>query len=226
MEEHRREDQNQTGLHQVLIDQYRWHEIQHHFDLPMDGPGLSTTPIAHSLVDIYKLLHQGEFGLGHLIGNPYHFKDNLAREFFRGSPLGQEPLLEKVAADGETFRLNLRPLRLAFAGEEDQVLADLFQLCLSSAELKTGDHQHFLSTLEIFSRLNEAGEIKVRGVSFIFLPATVDHFLLEIREHFSAVGDLPILSHSPDYRQLNHPSYRVVELAALRNSPLAGLIPQ
>jgi hypothetical protein len=40
----------------------------------------------------------------------------------------------------------------------------------------------------------------------------------------NAIGEVPVFSHSERYRRLNRPSYRVVMLGVLRQSPLAVLL--
>ena len=70
-----------AGLRQVLVQQFLLHEVEHHelqTDRAPDDPPL--VPVAHGLIDIYKCLHQGEFGVGHTIDHPGGFRQRLLRK--------------------------------------------------------------------------------------------------------------------------------------------------
>lgn len=209
----------QEGIKDVLVRQFELHEIGHHFqEARPSGP---VVPIAHAVPDIYKCLHQGVFGVGHAIDNPQNFKDRLVREISIAKPAGAEPLLERISPDGQILRVNLRPFRALFKGNEERGCELLLDLCLKSAHLNTGIQAEFFLALEFFRELNRSGGLAAGGVVFSFPEDLVDSFLQEVGNFASSTGFIPVLSHSPSYRSLNDPSYRVVHSAALMRSPMA-----
>lgn len=208
-------------LRQVLIQQYALHEVRH---WPGEERPRVAAPRVHALIDIYKCLHQGEFGVGHLIGSPDMFRELLARELHRAGEMTAESLFEEVALDGSVRRLNLRPFAFFFAPEVDRAGELLVDVCLASSQLSKGDTERFLETLDLFKELNDQGELACQDLTFIFPPALVADFLWQVRDFFNRMGSIPVLSHSTGYRRLNRPSYRVVELSILRQSPLASLL--
>ena len=181
-------------------------------------------PIAHAVQDIYKCLHQGAFGVGHIIDNPHDFRGRLRDEIMRARSVCAEPLLERVSPDGLVLRINLRPFRALFEGNEQMGCDLLLGLCVKSAAMHTGFQAGFLAALEFFRELNHAGELKAGGMVFSFPERIVDGFMREVRDFISSMGFIPVLSHSPTYRSLNDPSYRVVHTKAIVHSPLAALI--
>jgi hypothetical protein len=218
---------DRKGLREVIIQQYLLHEIEHHY--PSMSQGTQPTkvvPRAHTLVDIYKCLHQGEFGLGHSIDNPANFENQLAREFSRAKPTATEPILENIAPDGSVLRLNLRPYRNLFKDNEIKARNLLQQVCLDSARIEKGDRERFFATLAAFREMNNMGEFNVGGMIYFFPQRMVDHFLREIMDLTRRLGNVPVLSHSPVYRQFNDPTYRVVDRVVLKGSPLTSILRQ
>lgn len=212
------------GVRRVLVGQYMFHEAKHH-------PGITdwttapapTLPKAHSLADIYKCLHQGEFGVGHSIEDPARFADILAYELLRAEANSAEPVLENVSADGSVFRVNLRPYRRLFAGREESACALLVEACLKSAEAHKGGRENFIASLDAFRHLNKRGELAVQGRSYVFPDELVALFLAQVNDFIHQAGNLPVLSHSPIYRTYNSPSYRVVDRTTLERSALVFL---
>jgi hypothetical protein len=209
-------------LRRLLRQQYAWHEVPH-WPQAHEG-GEVVTPRVHALTDIYKCLHQGEFGVGHLISSPDLFRELLARELYRTGQTVDEPLFEEVAPDGSVRRLNIRPYGLLLTPDLDRAVELLVEVCLASSKLHKGNPDRFLETLELFQGLNDRGELAAAGLTFIFPPALVANFLSQVRDFLGQHEALPVLSHSSVYRQLNRPSYRVVDLAVLRQSSLAFLL--
>jgi hypothetical protein len=181
-------------------------------------------PRVHTLADIYKFLHQGEFGVGHLISSAEMFREILSRELQRAGEPTAEPLFEEVTPDGSVRRLNIRPYGMLFTPEIEKAREMLVEVCLESSRLGRGDIERFLAVLDIFEGLNNQGELSGGGLTFIFPPALVADFLFQVRDFRSQHGSIPVLSHSSVYRRLNRPSYRVVDLAVLSQSPLAFLL--
>ena len=216
---------HRQGLKELLIQQYMLHEVQHLYSLLAheDRP-IRTEPRAHTPVDIYKCLHQGEFGVGHSIDDPHRFRDRLRHELDGNQPRSDEPVLENVSVDGTVMRLNLRPFRALFGHDTDRACDLLSEVCLRSAGIPRGSFERFLEVLNGFRDLNRSGELIVGNVVYGFPSEMVDHFLKEVKVLARRLGEIPVFSHSMVYRRLNSPSYRVVDLSEIQQSPLAFII--
>ncbi|MFZ1986685.1 MAG: hypothetical protein WAU91_19905 [Desulfatitalea sp.] len=216
-----------ADLRQMLIQQFMLHEVQHH-DLQAGNPYGQTprAPVAHDLIDIYKCLHQGEFGVGHTIDHPEGFRQRLYQELIRGLDVEpvSEPAVENISADGRMLRINLRAVRHLCGDDANRVADELVRVCIQSAEVTRGSNAHFFEVLDQFRMLNQAGEIALAGHVFAFPSAMVNTFLSEVRELMRRIREVPVLSHSDSYRRLNRPSYRVVTQLVLEASPLAGIL--
>jgi hypothetical protein len=215
-----------AALRPLLTQQFLLHEVAHHVLQAEHSPSQAPlAPFAHGLIDIYKCLHQGEFGVGHTIDDPEAFKQRLYQEIRRGmdQPLVQEPAIENISIDGGILRINLRALR-HFYPEEADAAEDVARACIESAHITQGSPERFFATLELFRTLNQAGEIAVAGHVFAFPSAEVDRFFSDVRALMHRIRQVPVFSHSETYRRLNQPSYRVVERSVLEASPLAVLL--
>jgi len=215
----------ERDVQEAIIRQYILHEVPHHTghdDLKTGGSPL--VPIAHTPADIYKSLHQGVFGVGHIIDDPSVFGNNLARDLLQAEPVADEPILEDVSLDGTVFRVNLRPYRLRFRDDENTACARLLKACLDSAEIVKGSGEHFLATLARFRDLNKARSFVVDGMVLAFSSEAMDAFLMEVADFVQRYNAVPILSHSTEYKRYNSPSYRVVDLETLKNCDLACLV--
>jgi hypothetical protein len=212
------------NIKELLIDQYLLHEVQHHSSHLLQGDeSVPREPRAHSLLDIYKCLHQGEFGVGHLIDATDRFQNRLLYEMSRIRPTSDEPLLENVSIDGTVMRVNLRPFRAIFGDDIENACHILAEVCLRSSEIPKGDTERFFLLLNSFRDLNRQGELMVGKASYIFPTEMVDHFLKEVRKLAHRFGEVPVFSHSSSYRQLNEPSYRVVDVPVIQQSGLSFL---
>lgn len=223
------------GIKEVLVCQFELHEVRHHIheeaqkNRRAHGRGEAARtdrlePIAHRVPDIYKCLHQGVFGVGHSIDNPQNFKERLIGEIGSARTVGAEPLLESVSPGGQVLRINLRPFRALFKGSEERGCELLLDLCIKSACLNTGLQAEFFLALEFFRELNRSGELAAGERIFSFPEDLIDAFLREVGNFTAKTGFIPVLSHSPAYKSLNNPSYRVVNSTALMRSPMAALI--
>ncbi|MGD9008548.1 MAG: hypothetical protein PVG41_11535 [Desulfobacteraceae bacterium] len=216
-----------ADLRDVIIQQFMLHEVQHHAlhagDSRQDAP---IVPVAHELIDIYKCLHQGVFGVGHIIDHPEGFAHRLHQEMAHNtaSEAIREPVVESISVDGEMLRINLRPLRAAFIDDVDRAVDALAQVCLQSAQVTRGVKAHFFDALDAFMMLNRAGEIVLAGHIFAFPSKWVESFLFELRQLMRRISQVPVFSHSQRYNQLNRPSYRVVARSALEASLLATIL--
>lgn len=215
-------------LKQLLIEQFMLHEVQHHELEAADTlKRTPRVPMAHSLIDIYKCLHQGEFGVGHTIDHPEGFKQRLYREITEGADLPDHergPAVERVSADGIMLRVHLNALWRLYKHDVQRAVHDLTKVCIVSARLARSSNEHFFETLERFRILNQSGEILLAGYVFAFPSEWVDHFLTDVHALARRIGQVPVFSHSETYRRLNRPSYRVVERSVLKSSPLACLL--
>lgn len=210
------------NLRKLLIDQFLLHEVQHHGAYALQGDEAEVRePRAHSLVDVYKCLHQGEFGVGHLIDAPDRFQNRLMQEILRFRPTSDEPILENVSIDHCVMRLNLKPFKALFANDLQNASRILAKICIQSAEIANGEAEHFFNLLKGFREINNNGELRVGNAIYRFAPKMVDYFLEDIEKFARRMGEIPVLSHSAHYRQLNEPSYRVVDLSVIRQSKLA-----
>lgn len=216
-----------VNLRQMIIQQYMLHEVEHHtLQAGRASAAPPLVPVAHELIDIYKCLHQGEFGVGHTIDQPEGFRQRLHLEVqkFSGSEPIREPAVESVSPDGRMLRVNLRALRRAMEDDVSQAVDDLARVCIESAQVTRGYRARFLETLDLFMMLNQVGEITLAGHVFAFPTEWVERFLFEVRELMRRIRQVPVFSHSERYKRLNEPSYRVVVRSVLEASPLAGIL--
>ena len=213
------------GIKRLLVQQFLLHEVEHHpFYATRDGEKTRTPPLAHTPMDIYKCLHQGEFGVAHTVDDPGRFRDRLYREIDRIQPENNEPVLEDVAVDGAVLRVNLRPYRALFVDDIHRACDLLTDVCLKSADIPKGSAERFLALLHGFRDLNKAGDLAVGDIIYAFSPHMVDHFLTEVRALAHRMGQIPVFSHSPTYRRLNSPTYRVVDRSVMLSSSLAFIL--
>lgn len=142
--------------------------------------------------DFYKLLYQGAFGVGHIMGDAAW---GWLKKEAGGIDLNEhtgEPFAEDVSADGSMVRVNLRPyLRRGLS------LEDLFE-AMEKTALREGSREEFLEAWGVFKGLAASGEVQV------------DLGELEaLDEDLRREGPTPH-HHSDAYREEYHPAYRVV----------------
>lgn len=218
---------DKEGVREILIEQYTLYEVKHHPSTDIEeGQARTVPPRAHTLVDIYKCFHQGEFGPGHLIDNPTRSKEGIARDLARAEPTGDEPIMEKVAPDGSVFRINLRPYRRLFKGDDVKAVDQMVQVFFESAAIHSGSPERFRAIMNEFRRLNNRGELTVGGLTFMFQHRMVESFFNELDAFIRRMGTIPAFSHSKSYRYFNDPRYRVAYVDVLKQSPLAHLLQQ
>jgi len=216
-----------ADLRQVLVQQYLLHEVEHHaLEAGSGREHPPRVPVAHGLIDIYKCLHQGEFGVGHIIDQSEGFKLRLRQEMLEGAvPESlREPAVESLATDDRVLRVNLRALRTAFCDDAGRAADELAQVCIESAHVIRGVNTRFFDSLDAFMMLNRSGDIALGGHVFAFPSEWVETFLIELRELMRRIRQVPVLSHSESYRRLNRPAYRVVARSVLEASPLACIL--
>lgn len=216
-----------AGVRQVLNQQLLLHEIAHHsLQAAEQHQRTVVTPRAHELMDIYKCLHQGEFGVEHNIGNPEGFTGRLRQEMNSCGPEKPEtePVLESIHENAQVLRVNLRPLIRLMNGDMGTIVSQLTEVCLESAHATRGKADIFKKKLIAFHDLNQAGELRIGGHAFVFPQPAVERFLFEVRQLALQINRVPVFSHSEIYRQLNRPAYRVVDRSVLEASPLKMLV--
>lgn len=211
-------------LRELLGQQYLLHETDHHATGEISVPTTGIVPGVYTLIDVYKCLYQGEFGIGHNIDDPVRFKDRLAGEYYKEKPASNEPILENISLDESVFRVNIRPLRYFFKTSEKEGCELLYQACLDSADIEKGNTDHFLITLSEFRSLNNANRIIVGGIAYSFPAGLVKKFFLDIRNIMKSAGNLPVFGHSPIYRHFNAPSYRVIDKVVLEAGSLNHIL--
>ncbi len=152
---------------------------------------------ASTLVDAAKLLYQSEFGCGHLIRDEAGAREYLFREL-EECEKADLPLTEPIG--GGYVRLNLSPAGNIMDRET------IFRIFLLSAREKPGTAEGFREKLAL---LYDIG----------FNRADVDSFL----SGYEAAG-LPMLSHSPAYREAYRPAYRVISERLARFIPVFSAV--
>jgi hypothetical protein len=218
------DDARCEGLRRVLVGQYMFHEARHHTKRFDDTFEIVPTALkAHTVADVYKCLHQGEFGVGHSIEDPSSFTHNLAEELARAETNSEEPVLEDVSPNSSVFRVNLGPYLRILAGRKQDAADLLAETCVNSAAVHKGSPENFIASLYGFRRLNREGKLVVQSRSYMFPNELVELFLVQVDDFIKVSGNIPVLSHSPIYRNYNAPSYRVVDRATLERSNLAFL---
>ena len=145
-------------------------------------PGMQPT-------DAVKLIYQNEFGGGHLISDEAACFAYLHREYAAVSKEPEALLMEPIGN-------GIVRVHLAAVPEGD--LEALGQCFLRSAATHKGNFDSFLSKLDVLRDLTQEG-------IFAFDMDSLDGYLDEYRRQ-----GYPPVSHSPQYRQLYHPAYRVV----------------
>jgi hypothetical protein len=145
------------------------------------------------LTDIYKLLYQGVYGVGHLIKSEKEAMGYLTEEMNTMAPLSGEALTESCRPDGAMIRVNLRPFKAA----------GLDPGLLLRAMLETAGNTK--GTADEFSALwNEVGNLLEDGG----LPFDIDEFNA-MTDDLQEQG-WPAVHHSDEYSKAYKPAYRVV----------------
>ncbi len=147
--------------------------------------------------DIYKLLHQGVFGPGHIVKSMEQARAALEQEFARikHRPCTQETArLEPLDPEEKLARVNLEPLR-----DKPAILEQLVSVLIQSSRTVSGSPELMRE------RLAQAVDWCCRN-----LPEQTSR-LAEITKPAEAEG-FPALHHSKVYQAAYRPAYRVVRL--------------
>ena len=147
--------------------------------------------------DLYKLLYQGVFGVGHIMdeGALDWLRAEAEKLDIEENP--DEPLLEDISADGKIVRVNLRPyLRRGLP------LEGLFEAMKETSRLD-GSKEEFMDAWDVLKALVASGRLEVDIGEFKWLD-----------EELQREGCRPH-HHSEAYRNEYRPAYRVVTRESL-----------
>jgi hypothetical protein len=151
--------------------------------------------------DVYKLLFQGVFGVGHILSEGAWKKLEEEAESLDIDDHPTEPSIERVSADGSMMRVNLRPyLRVGFP-------LDRLYEAMEETSKDRGATEKFLFVWSVFYELAGSGDMEVDGEE-------LDSLNVEIVKK----GPRPH-HHSEPYRVAYYPAYRVVKREALERIP-------
>ena len=148
--------------------------------------------------DIYKLLYQGVFGVGHIISERAWgvLVEEANRINLNDHP--EDPLLEPVSLDGSMVRVNLRQYLKAGLS-----LEALFDVMRESGKVQ-GDPEVFLGYWAEFKRMNDDGLVSFPKVEIQALDNQIKDEGVKPRHH------------TEPYRMAYYPAYRVVLLEIYR----------
>lgn len=152
------------------------------------------------VMDVYRLLHQAAFGVGHPVRSEKAEREWLERQAETQTALKTDTAtaLESIHPDGQLVRLHLRPY-LNAKGDLKKLLAAFVE---SSKSVK-GDPSTMEQYWAVFTRAVQTGaEFASR-----YDARTVDLF-----GRTSAAAHWPASHHSPAVVQLYKPVYRVLTL--------------
>ncbi|MBS7631845.1 hypothetical protein KEJ47_09835 [Candidatus Bathyarchaeota archaeon] len=143
-------------------------------------------------VDVYKLLYQGVFGVGHILGEDAF--ERLKAEALRLNlnDYSDEPLLEDVSVDGSIVRVNLRP----YISKGLPIESLYSAMVKSSAQ---GNAKEFRLLWNAFRELVDSKKLEFDLAEIADL------------DELTKFEDIPPVRHSNIYREAYKPSYRVVE---------------
>ncbi len=155
-------------------------------------------PYAHPR-DIYKLLYQGVYGVGHIVTDKAWnvLEEEAGRINLQDH--AEDPLIEPVAPDGSMVRVNLRQY---INGGGD--LKTLYDVMIESAKHK-GDEKVFHDYWKQYKELVEDG----------IFPVQRDE-IKAMDEAINSEGVKP-RHHTEPYREAYYPAYRVVVMDVFRN---------
>ncbi len=141
--------------------------------------------------DVYKLLYQGVYGVGHIMGREAlpRLKAELGGLGLSEQP--NEPLSEPVSVDGSVVRVNLRPY--ARSGYEPERLMEAME-----ESILNGVAEKFCAHWDSFVELVGSGRL-------CFEKLDVEAITKELKRN----NPQP-MHHTSAYREAYHPAYRVV----------------
>lgn len=153
------------------------------------------------LVDLYKLLYQATCGPAHLVSDSVEVYQEIRAEL-EGLVAAPEPLTENIDAHGAYMRINLKSFKY-YGGDPRQ----LARIVCNSAKLDSNAHQKLQQRWQLVGQLIRDG----------LLPFTVAAYE-ELTDTLQA-ANFPAVHHSPTYRRMYQPAYRVVARSVWEKAP-------
>lgn len=166
-------------------------------------------------IDVYKFIMQGSCGWTHMtsFGNEKHLKDYLVKELENAEEMHSfDTLFELLNEETRLGRVNLRAWKKHFGNEAD-LLWDLMQ----KAEETTP------KTTKIFREKWKQLTEWVREGKITFPEGVLEsverwlNIVMEISEKYELASEIPLVSHSPMFRNYYKPSYRLAKEIDLFN---------
>lgn len=154
------------------------------------------------LQDVYKLAFQAALGSEHAVPDEAAARRWMEQEIAALGSGPADPIIEPISPDGRLVRVNLRPYLTT--GGSVQALLGAF---LRTAALWQAQRQALQQYLAWAQKLIETSVLA-------FPPAGAQSFFQNLAE-----AGFPPAHHSPTYRDLYSPAYRVVLLSLLPISP-------
>lgn len=151
-----------------------------------------------TLQDVYKMLHQAEFGPGHMVGSLDEARNYLKAEAasLDMSAFPDEPLIESVSPRSDYVRINLRPY-LRSGGDLDRLAKSFFDTAQTAPP---GSSQDFHQAMREVMAARQEGQLA--------LAQNDDSVVLTALASQDTVP--PALSHSGLYKRSYQPSYRLI----------------
>jgi hypothetical protein len=181
-------------------------EMQQFISLILDQ---QQTKKCFAIQDAYKLIYQAVFGIEHILDNHEAAKRYLAQELETIVAGDAEELIENISLPGNIVRLNLKPYKCRH-GDADK----LFDAMLRSAALITGSREDFLKLWGYFKQA-----VNQNKLDFNF--AELEAFDKKVQSE-----NYPPTHHSPQYREANQPSYRVLQRGVAEQLLLKKYVPR
>jgi hypothetical protein len=147
--------------------------------------------------DFYKLLYQGVFGVGHILGEGARGRLQEEAASINLADHPDEPLVEAVSADGSMVRVNLRPYL------RQSLFLDRLYEAMEETAKEQGAPEKFLHAWSVLHGLAISGKLEV------------DRGELESLHHELHEKGPRSHHHSEPYRVAYYPAYRVVKREAL-----------
>jgi hypothetical protein len=144
--------------------------------------------------DVYKLLYQGEFGVGHIIHDLATARGCLVSELNQVSGKSSEPLSEVISPDNAMIRTHLRPFKAKQLDPET-----LLQAMMKTTRSMMPDTARFIGYWKVV----------MQAIHHRLLPFSVreaDDFWKEMQQQ-----GFPAIHHSKEYQEAYHPAYRVIK---------------
>lgn len=143
---------------------------------------------AMQLADLYKLVHQAALGSEHAVGDVQAARQRLTGELAALGTGPAEPLFDPLDEETGILRVHLRPY-LASGKDPEHLL----QAFLRTASEWRGDPQTLERYWQAAARLSR------------FPPADMETFIQSLRAQ-----NFPPVRHSPEYKRLYCPAYRII----------------